>query len=220
MTAENRIETLLNMANNTISDLPKPGEYSMESLNAALDTVAEWAGVRTAGIIEIGAYICHLADVIDRMEWALSNTLMDLRDMQSRETATPKGDLINHPAHYNSGKVEAIDYLDSIGAGRKFCVGNAIKYMARADHKGKKAEDLKKARFYVQHLLDTLEDVTDLRDIKITSTLTIACDWKLSDDLTAALIGVVAGDKRNLELAVDALSREIERAEEDDNVHT
>ena len=89
MTADKRIENLLNMANNTMADLPKHGEYRMESINAAFTAVDEWAGVQAAGnLAEYAEYICHLADVIDRLEWALTNTLQELREAQSRETAT------------------------------------------------------------------------------------------------------------------------------------
>ena len=63
-------------------------------------------------------------------------------------------DMVNRPPHYTFGTVEVIDFIDSMGAGYDFATGNAIKYIARADHKGNKVEDLKKARFYVQHILD------------------------------------------------------------------
>jgi hypothetical protein len=37
-----------------------------------------------------------------------------------------------------------------------FCKGNVIKYVLRADHKGK-VEDLKKARFYLEKLINEVE---------------------------------------------------------------
>lgn len=59
-----------------------------------------------------------------------------------------KKETINHPAHYNrhpSG-IECIDVVEHFG----FNVGNAIKYLWRADHKGNAIEDLSKAKWYVE----------------------------------------------------------------------
>ena len=54
---------------------------------------------------------------------------------------------VNHPAHYNSGKYEVLDVIHDWGLG--FNLGNVIKYIARADHKGTPIQDLEKARFYI-----------------------------------------------------------------------
>ena len=56
-------------------------------------------------------------------------------------------DSVNHPKHYNFSKFEVIDVIEEWGLG--FNLGNVIKYIARADHKGKPIEDLKKAYFYL-----------------------------------------------------------------------
>ena len=64
---------------------------------------------------------------------------------------------IDHPAHYNVGKIEAIDVIDDWNLG--FCLGNAIKYIARAGHKDpdKTIEDLKKAVWYIDRHIQSLE---------------------------------------------------------------
>lgn len=56
-------------------------------------------------------------------------------------------DLINHPKHYTShpSGIEAIDLCEHTS----FNVGNAWKYLFRAGKKGSWAEDLKKARWYL-----------------------------------------------------------------------
>lgn len=61
------------------------------------------------------------------------------------------GDAINHPPHYTFGRYEPIDVIDDWGLG--FSLGNAVKYIARAGRKDptKTVEDLKKARFYIDH---------------------------------------------------------------------
>ncbi len=62
---------------------------------------------------------------------------------------------VNHPSHYNSGKFEVIDVIEDWRLG--FNLGNAIKYIARAEHKGKQIEDLNKALWYVQREIERLE---------------------------------------------------------------
>jgi len=59
---------------------------------------------------------------------------------------------INHPAHYNTGKIEVIDAIEDWDLG--FNLGNAVKYIARADHKGKPFEDLQKALWYVNREIE------------------------------------------------------------------
>lgn len=55
-------------------------------------------------------------------------------------------DNINMPAHYRMLPVECIDVTEHFN----FTLGNAIKYIWRADFKGKPIEDLKKAVWYLQ----------------------------------------------------------------------
>lgn len=63
-----------------------------------------------------------------------------------------KGSAVNHPAHYNAhpSGIECIDVVEHMG----FNVGNAVKYLWRADLKGNALEDLEKARWYVQREID------------------------------------------------------------------
>lgn len=69
----------------------------------------------------------------------------DLRnEMSEKET-------INHPKHYNKGRFEVIDVIEDWHLG--FHLGNAIKYIARAEHKNNKAEDLMKALWYIERAL-------------------------------------------------------------------
>lgn len=56
--------------------------------------------------------------------------------------------MVNHPKHYNSGKIETIDVIEDWNL--NFNLGNAIKYIARAEHKGNKKEDLEKAVWYLE----------------------------------------------------------------------
>lgn len=63
----------------------------------------------------------------------------------------PENNAVNHPRHYNTGMFEVIDVIEDWELG--FNLGNAVKYIARADHKGKPIEDLEKAVWYLQREL-------------------------------------------------------------------
>lgn len=76
MTADERIEKLLNKFGQTIADLPKAKgswhAYRQEHLDSAFFATMRWHGNRCLGtIMDCEDYICHLCDVIDRMETAL-----------------------------------------------------------------------------------------------------------------------------------------------------
>lgn len=60
--------------------------------------------------------------------------------------------IVDHPSHYNKGKIEVIDFIEDQGL--SFHLGNVIKYIARAGSKGDKLEDLKKARWYLDRYIN------------------------------------------------------------------
>ena len=61
-------------------------------------------------------------------------------------------ELVNSPGHYNAGKIEVIDAIEDWNL--NFHEGNIIKYIARHRHKGQSVEDLKKARWYIDRLIE------------------------------------------------------------------
>jgi len=62
-------------------------------------------------------------------------------------------DMVNHPKHYNVDGYEVIDIIDAFGL--NFNMGNALKYLLRADRKGNKEQDLNKALWYLQREINT-----------------------------------------------------------------
>jgi hypothetical protein len=66
-------------------------------------------------------------------------------------TSQPAADNVNHPAHYKVGGVETIDFIEAKGL--NYNLGNAVKYISRAEHKGNFREDLLKARWYLEREL-------------------------------------------------------------------
>lgn len=63
-------------------------------------------------------------------------------------------DPVNHPKHYTwLNGIEVIDITSQLD----FVIGNCVKYLLRAPHKGKELEDLKKARWYLDYRIKQLE---------------------------------------------------------------
>lgn len=68
-------------------------------------------------------------------------------------------DAVNHPSHYTSGGIECIEAIEaSMGTDsfQDYCKGNIIKYIWRWRNKGG-VEDLKKARVYLDWLIESAE---------------------------------------------------------------
>ena len=86
-----------------------------------------------------------------------STRLEDLADVVIRSQGEEEA--IHHPAHYGGDTpYEAIKVIMAWGLG--FCLGNAVKYIARAGRKdpSKKIEDLKKARWFLDYEIQQLEE--------------------------------------------------------------
>ncbi len=67
---------------------------------------------------------------------------------EPKEEKTYEIDMVNHPPHYVGHGIEPIEFIESHNL--NFCLGSAIKYIARAPYKGKELEDLKKAKWFIE----------------------------------------------------------------------
>lgn len=66
-------------------------------------------------------------------------------------------DKVNNPAHYNTGGIETLDYIKAKTKDYpSYAAGNILKYVSRYEHKNG-IEDLKKARFYLNDLIEWME---------------------------------------------------------------
>ena len=119
-------------------------------------------------------------------------------------------DAIDHPSHYNVGSIEVIDAIESWSL--DFHLGNVVKYIARAPHKGKFREDLEKAAWYLERYLTvggTQRD--DGRDVDFrVDPRAAATDWKLPTVLKSIVLACAR--KRDLDLALENLIDFIPRA--------
>jgi len=62
-------------------------------------------------------------------------------------------DMVNHPPHYTVNGIEVIDVIENYKLNYK--LGNVVKYILRADLKGNRLQDLKKALWYLQREINT-----------------------------------------------------------------
>ena len=118
-----------------------------------------------------------------------------------------KKESINHPSHYNDGQIEVIDFIEDIGLGTGFNLGNAIKYLARAGKKdvGKTVEDLKKARWYIKRQADIWDKKSSFKPNNIESEkytgIQFALDQKLDYASGLAINSIYhALHEKNIEL--------------------
>lgn len=76
---------------------------------------------------------------------------------------------VDHPNHYNQLEgTECIDIIEQLNL--SFCLGNALKYIWRCEDKSKKAEDLKKAIWYIEREIANTEKKTNVAKTRNTRT--------------------------------------------------
>jgi hypothetical protein len=66
--------------------------------------------------------------------------------------AIAQHDAVNHPEHYTAGGIETIDFIETKNL--NYRLGNVVKYITRADHKGDRLENLKKAQWYLNREIE------------------------------------------------------------------
>ena len=82
--------------------------------------------------------------------------LDDTYEWYALKKETADHDPVNHPRHYRDhpSGVECIQITEYMG----FNLGNAIKYIWRADLKNDAIEDLKKAKWYIEREISKRND--------------------------------------------------------------
>lgn len=71
----------------------------------------------------------------------------------------PDHDPVNYPSHYRQGNIECIEVIEDWDLG--FHLGNAVKYIMRSKHKNNYLEDLKKARWYLDRHIASIQDTEE-----------------------------------------------------------
>lgn len=83
----------------------------------------------------------------------------EAKELLLKESIAPK-DNVNHPSHYNQGKIECIEAMEAMLSPeefRGFLRGSIFKYQWRVMNKNG-VEDLEKAKWYLEKLLEKLEE--------------------------------------------------------------
>ena len=69
-------------------------------------------------------------------------------------------DPVNHPPHYTTGGIETLDVIRAKMSPDRFqgyLMGNVLKYLLRCEYKEKRIEDIKKAEFYLNALVEEMD---------------------------------------------------------------
>ena len=82
-------------------------------------------------------------------------TLTEVGDGKLRWARETPHDPVNQPAHYTAGGIETIDFIDAKKL--NYNLGNVVKYITRAEHKGNKLEDLRKAQWYLTREINLIK---------------------------------------------------------------
>ena len=77
-------------------------------------------------------------------------------------------DQVNHPKHYNYGRIEVIDIIED--SRLNFSLGCAIKYILRAGKKDDIIQDLEKAKWYIEREITRLKGLKGMEKHIIDAT--------------------------------------------------
>ena len=112
----------------------------------------------------------EFSESIDKLIWG--ENIVDIKDAPAKNPTRPRNaiqptgfipdDRVNSPSHYTSGRMESIDIIeDAIQVAptpkEGFLQGQVLKYILRVWLKDNPLEDLKKARWYLDRLIKSLE---------------------------------------------------------------
>jgi len=84
-------------------------------------------------------------------------------------------DLVNEPPHYklylpvpgqDNVEIDCIDIIKALGLTKNYWRASAFKYLWRADRKGDKLKDLKKAVRFIQYEIEELESNAKVSEVK------------------------------------------------------
>lgn len=96
----------------------------------------------------------------------------DFSKLDTRSLAELRSEAaVDRPPHYRNGKLECIDAMEGmvdgsdIPAHQSYLWQNAFKYLWRWPYKNHPVEDLKKAVWYINRLIEKLEEAQNGRSI-------------------------------------------------------
>ena len=127
--------------------------YDWDAFNTSI-TVSTTAG-QYSGYQLVGSGVrFKTMDVINiSRQYPLEPITHQQLDLYYYSTTNPQQ---SSPFNYTYGPIETIEIIENCGWAESYCYGNIIKYVTRAQHKGNELQDLRKARWYIDRLIEQL----------------------------------------------------------------
>lgn len=150
----------------SVKDLNRGDRIRMQEVNGVeitvqIEGVYRLTGLKTGSNIAIEKWVADV-EAIDGRTWTIDDSY-DFYSLanENEPVEMTLDDKVNHPSHYTYGDIEIIDFIEQVTKDYKpelaFAIGNAIKYISRANRKNGK-EDLDKARWYLNRAFKKWED--------------------------------------------------------------
>jgi hypothetical protein len=136
-------------------------EYIKNNPNAKAKEIAKALGINSYQVHQTVYYIRRKAREASNSVSTLapnaqaSLALFNVPRKRGRPHKKVVTDNVNSPAHYKAGGIETIDFIEAKKLG--YNLGNVVKYVSRADYKGRLVEDLLKAQWYLNREITNME---------------------------------------------------------------
>ncbi|MBV5158283.1 DUF3310 domain-containing protein [Staphylococcus epidermidis] len=143
-----------------IGDRIRIHEVNGIEITVQIKNVYRLTGSKTGPNIAIDKWVADV-EAIDGRTWTIDDSY-DFYSLtnENEEPQKTLDDKVSHPTHYTYGDIEIIDFIEQVTKDYKpelaFAIGNAIKYISRANRKNGK-EDLDKARWYLNRAFEKWE---------------------------------------------------------------
>ncbi|MCG2079636.1 DUF3310 domain-containing protein [Staphylococcus epidermidis] len=153
----------------SVKDLNRGDRIRIQEVNGVETTVRIGSVYRLTGAktepktesnLAIDKWVADV-EAIDGRTWTIDDSY-DFYSLANgnEEPQNTLDDKVSRPSHYTYGDIEIIDFIEQVTKDYKpelaFAIGNAIKYISRANRKNGK-EDLDKARWYLNRAFEKWE---------------------------------------------------------------
>ena len=125
-------------------------KYLNRRPNEKASVIAKALGVSVQTVYQVK----HNRKIDMALEMSKPSAVFLTKSSPKKEKLIMTHDNVNHPPHYKTGGIETIDFIEAKSL--SYNLGNVVKYITRADYKGNKIEDLKKAQWYLNREVSNL----------------------------------------------------------------
>lgn len=148
------------MGRNKMSDAARIRAYYEKNPGAKPMDVAKALNVKPTNVYIARSKMKQVADEkwgmvtmnITKQAAEIAQNPLPQQVLHLLKETSPAADPVNQPPHYKTGGIETIDFIEAKGL--NYRLGNVVKYITRAEHKGNRKEDLKKALWYLQREIE------------------------------------------------------------------